>query len=171
MTLYPRLWSPVVVAPRSLVTKKTMATIQKTTDWLISMRWDYVSELLPLTDILYIPQMIRIGERRWNGADWENWRTRRKTCPSVTLSAINPTWIDPGANPVLRGERPAANRLSHGTASEDHNRHLRRHEDLKPLFIIHSLHHPTNVTRTLQSLPRMSRKSLETPFKHFVYNG
>jgi hypothetical protein len=36
--------------------------------------------------------------------------------PSATLSTINPTWIDPGANPGLRGERPAANRLSHGTA-------------------------------------------------------
>jgi hypothetical protein len=32
------------------------------------------------------------------------------------LSTINPTWIDPDANPALRGERPATNRLSHGTA-------------------------------------------------------
>jgi hypothetical protein len=30
------------------------------------MGWDYVSELLPLTDILFIPHMIWIGERRWN---------------------------------------------------------------------------------------------------------
>jgi hypothetical protein len=36
--------------------------------------------------------------------------------PSATLSTTNPTWIDPGANPGLRGERPATNRLSHGTA-------------------------------------------------------
>jgi hypothetical protein len=36
--------------------------------------------------------------------------------PSATLSTTNPTWIDPGANPVLRGEKPATNRLSHGTA-------------------------------------------------------
>jgi hypothetical protein len=42
----------------------------------------------------------------------ENRRTRRKICPSAT----NPTWIDPGANPGLRGERPATNDLSHGTA-------------------------------------------------------
>jgi hypothetical protein len=33
--------------------------------------------------------------------------------PSTTLSTTNPTWIDPG----LRGERPATNRLSHGTAA------------------------------------------------------
>jgi hypothetical protein len=32
------------------------------------------------------------------------------------LSTTNPTWIDPGANPGLRGERPATNDLSHGTA-------------------------------------------------------
>jgi hypothetical protein len=46
----------------------------------------------------------------------ENRSTRGKTCPSVTLSTINPTWTEPGSNPVLRGERPAANHLSHGTA-------------------------------------------------------
>jgi hypothetical protein len=36
--------------------------------------------------------------------------------PSATLSTTNPTCIDPGAKPGLRGERPATNRLSHGTA-------------------------------------------------------
>jgi hypothetical protein len=36
--------------------------------------------------------------------------------PSATLSTTNPTWIDPGANPGLRGERPVTNGLSHGTA-------------------------------------------------------
>jgi hypothetical protein len=44
----------------------------------------------------------------------ENRSTRRKTCPSATLSTTNPTRIDPGANPGLRGERPATNDLSHG---------------------------------------------------------
>jgi hypothetical protein len=43
---------------------------------------------------------------------------RRKTCPSAALSATNPTLIDPGANPGLRGEMPATNRLSHGTAHD-----------------------------------------------------
>jgi hypothetical protein len=47
----------------------------------------------------------------------ENRRTRRRTCPSATLPTTNPTWIDPGANSGLRGERPATNDLSHGTAS------------------------------------------------------
>jgi hypothetical protein len=46
-----------------------------------------------------------------------NRRNRRETCPSATLSTKNPTWIDPGANLGIRGEKPAANRLSHGTAT------------------------------------------------------
>jgi hypothetical protein len=36
--------------------------------------------------------------------------------PSATLSTTIPTWIDPGVNPGLRGERPATNRLSHDMA-------------------------------------------------------
>jgi hypothetical protein len=43
-------------------------------------------------------------------------RTRRKTCPRAIFSTINPTWIDPDANPGLRGERPGTNRPSHGMA-------------------------------------------------------
>jgi hypothetical protein len=44
----------------------------------------------------------------------ETLRIRRKTCPIVILFTINPTWTDPSVNPALRGERQAANRLSHG---------------------------------------------------------
>jgi hypothetical protein len=33
-------------------------TTKSNTDWLILMVWDYVSELLPLTDILLIPQIM-----------------------------------------------------------------------------------------------------------------
>jgi hypothetical protein len=46
----------------------------------------------------------------------ENRSTRGKICPSATLSTTNPTWTDPKSNPCLRSERPATNRLSHGTA-------------------------------------------------------
>jgi hypothetical protein len=42
-----------------------------------------------------------------------------ETCPCATLSTTNPTWTDPGSNPDFRGERPATNRLSHGTANTD----------------------------------------------------
>jgi hypothetical protein len=39
-----------------------------------------------------------------------------KTCPGATLSSTNPVWTDSESNPGLYGGRPAANRLSHGTA-------------------------------------------------------
>jgi hypothetical protein len=45
----------------------------------------------------------------------KNRRTRGKTCPSATLPTTNSTWTDPGSNLGLRGGRPAANHLSHGT--------------------------------------------------------
>jgi hypothetical protein len=65
------------------------------------------------------------GERRWNDIlTGENRRTRRKTCLSATLSTTNPTSTDLGANPDLRGERPATNDLSHGPASQDVTRNL-----------------------------------------------
>ena len=47
----------------------------------------------------------------------ENRSTRGRICPSATLSTKNPTWTDPGPRPGLRGERPATNRLTHGTTS------------------------------------------------------
>jgi hypothetical protein len=46
----------------------------------------------------------------------ESEELEEKNSPSVTLSTTNPTWIDLAANPGLRGERTATNRLSHGTA-------------------------------------------------------
>jgi hypothetical protein len=46
----------------------------------------------------------------------ENRSTRRKTCPSATLSTTNLAWTDQGSNPGILGERPATNRLSHDTA-------------------------------------------------------
>jgi hypothetical protein len=48
--------------------------------------------------------------------DGENRRNWRKSCPSATLSTTNATWIDLGANPGLRSERPVTNGLRHGTA-------------------------------------------------------
>jgi hypothetical protein len=63
------------------------------------------------------PRWYEFGERRWNDIlTEENRRTRRKTCSSATLSTTSLTWIDLGANPGLRGEGPATNDLSHGTA-------------------------------------------------------
>jgi hypothetical protein len=53
--------------------------------------------------------MILTGESRSAGGG---------TCQSATLSATNLTRTDLGSNPV-HDERPATNRLSHDTASED----------------------------------------------------
>jgi hypothetical protein len=39
-----------------------------------------------------------------------------KSVPSATWSIINLTWTKLGSNPALSGERPATNRLNHGTA-------------------------------------------------------
>jgi hypothetical protein len=50
--------------------------------------------------------MILTGESR------QAWR---KACPNTTLSITNPAWTGLGANPGLRGEKPATNRLSYGT--------------------------------------------------------
>jgi hypothetical protein len=52
----------------------------------------------------------QVMEHRWNEI------CGGKTCPNSTLSITNPTWTDPGSNLGLRRERPATNRLSHGTA-------------------------------------------------------
>jgi hypothetical protein len=76
--------------------------------------------LLTLAYEYYVfPRWYEFGERRWNDIlTGENRRTRRKTCPSATLSTTNTTWIYPGANPGLRGVRPATNDLSHGKAEK-----------------------------------------------------
>jgi hypothetical protein len=61
-------------------------------------------------------QVLQVMEHQWNEIDREKPTTLRKTSPSATLSTTNPTWTDPGSNPGLRNEKPATNRLSHGTA-------------------------------------------------------
>jgi hypothetical protein len=55
-------------------------------------------------------------EQWWNDIFAGETEVLGENLPSATLFTTNPTWIDPGANPGLRGERPATNRLSHGTA-------------------------------------------------------
>jgi hypothetical protein len=49
-------------------------------------------------------------EEVWNDIDSE------EVCLSATLCPTNPMWTALGANPDLRGEKPANNRLSNGTA-------------------------------------------------------
>jgi hypothetical protein len=70
----------------------------------------------PVMKMIRVSSFFRVMEHRWNEIDREKPTTRRKTCPSATLSTTNLTWTDQGSIPGLRGERPATNRLSHGTA-------------------------------------------------------
>jgi hypothetical protein len=83
----------------------------------MSMWWDYVSELWPLTGPLFISRwcvsMENNGEMILTG---ETRRTLRKTCPISTLSTTNHTWTDPVTNPGLCSEKPVTNRLSYGMA-------------------------------------------------------
>jgi hypothetical protein len=58
-------------------------------------------------------------EQWWNDIFAGETEELGENLPSATLSTTNPTWIDPGTNPGLRGERPATNRLSHGTALQN----------------------------------------------------
>jgi hypothetical protein len=106
---------------------------------------DYVSELRPPTGLLFIRAddihiyIYKYGERRSkDDTDKGNGRTRRKPCLSATLSTTNPTWTDQVANPGLRGERPATNRLSHATAPINLTFHLLHIEN--SLFLHSSCH-------------------------------
>jgi hypothetical protein len=63
-------------------------------------------------DEQFLYQVLRVMDHQWNEID----RGKPTTCPNATLSTTNLTWTDLGSNPGLRGERPATNRLSHGTA-------------------------------------------------------
>ena len=55
-----------------------------------------------------ISGMIMTGEHRI---------TRRRTCPSASMSTTNITRTDVQSTPGLRGERPASNRLSQSLCS------------------------------------------------------
>jgi hypothetical protein len=71
------------------------------------MGWD-VSELQPLTGLLFIPKLIHeYGESWWNDIDRGNQISPRKTCPSATSSTTNHIWTDLGANLGLHREKPA----------------------------------------------------------------
>jgi hypothetical protein len=63
-------------------------------------------------DEQFFYQVLQLMEHQWKEIDRGKPTTRRKTCPSATLSTTNPTWTDQGSNPSLRSGRPATNGLS-----------------------------------------------------------
>jgi hypothetical protein len=73
------------------------------------MGWDYVSELLPLTDIVHPP-----GDT-WVWSTTVEWHWQGKT-EELGEKPVPAPLCSPGGSPGLRSERPTTNRLSHGTA-------------------------------------------------------
>jgi hypothetical protein len=74
----------------------------------MSMGWEDVSKLWPVTGLLFTPQVIcEHGEPRWNYTEREKPNNSEKTFASTIFSTTNLTWTDLGANPALRGKRPA----------------------------------------------------------------
>jgi hypothetical protein len=65
---------------------------------LLLMRWDYVSQLQPLTGLLFVHQVTYMSMEScgWIILTGKNWRTLRKTCPDAILFTTDPTWSDPG---------------------------------------------------------------------------
>jgi hypothetical protein len=53
---------------------------------------------------------------RWNDIDRGKPKDSEKNLSQYHFVYHKSHWIDPGANPGRRGERPAINRLSHGPA-------------------------------------------------------
>jgi hypothetical protein len=81
------------------------------------MEWDYVSELWPPMGLMSpLPRYMNMESHGGMILTGESRRTRRKKCPTATVSTTNPTQIKPRANVGLHTERPATNRLSYGTA-------------------------------------------------------
>jgi hypothetical protein len=84
----------------------------------VSTGWDYVSELRTPAGLLFILLMIyEYGQPRWNDTDSGKPKNSEKMLSQCYFVTANPTRTNRGANPGHRGERPATNRLSHGTVS------------------------------------------------------
>jgi hypothetical protein len=63
-------------------------------------------------------QFLQLMEHQWNEIDRGKPTTRGKTCLPVPLCPPQISHgLDLGSNPGIRGDRPATNRLSHGTAN------------------------------------------------------
>jgi hypothetical protein len=75
----------------------------------MSTRRDYVPELRPTKDLLFIPTVIYEQEEpRWNDIERGNRKKKleEKTCSSAILPTTYPTWTDQETDRSFRGDRP-----------------------------------------------------------------
>jgi hypothetical protein len=70
-------------------------------------------------------KVLQLIEHQWNEIDRENRQLGEKPVPVLLCPPQISHGLGLGSNPGLRGERPATNRLSHGTASALFNFALR----------------------------------------------
>jgi hypothetical protein len=76
--------------------------------------WSFIGLFYQLWMIYYDNGTIR----RMN--EWQRKpKYLEKTCRSAALSTKDPTWFEPGSNPVRRGRKPATNRLIWGTGPQN----------------------------------------------------
>jgi hypothetical protein len=67
-------------------------------------------------DEQFFTKFLQLMERQWNEIGRENRQLGEKPVPLPLCPPQISHGLDLGSNPGLRGERPATNRLSHGTA-------------------------------------------------------
>jgi hypothetical protein len=104
---------------------------------LMFLRWVQTMSYVELQSLRHTAQPQMIHECIWSGGGkiltGKKRGTWRETCPSATLSTRNPTWTVLGANPGLREEELATNRLSFGTTHDDYWHKLYEHISLPRL--------------------------------------
>jgi hypothetical protein len=88
--------------------------------FFLILEWDMAESFGTLAINVPLYQRRTTNER--NGAFWWNENCRgkpkhsRKSCPSATLSIINPACYCPGLNPGNSGEKPENDHLSHSAS-------------------------------------------------------
>jgi hypothetical protein len=123
-------------------------------------------------DEQFFYHVLQVMEHQWNEIDRGKPTTRRKTCPSATLSTINLTWTWPGIEPeasVVRGRR-----LTAWAMARPSYRHSKKHTILLVLYQLSNMSvlHAASSEQTVISsslyqsdLVSMTRTSIWTSLK------
>jgi hypothetical protein len=125
------LWGMDILSNNTTLTTSSHCTRHSTTSKLnhFNCWYDFLVQEKVYPYLFLLLVIVPAPDDRW-GWLWSNWWNEdwqgkpmysEKTCPSATLSATNPTWPDPGSNPVLRDGKPATNRGPSLSLSDDYN--------------------------------------------------